>query len=435
MPRASTEWADAPAIWITAAGWADATRKRLGHAWVVTRDRVADADETYGFTRPRPRVQPAHRRIPAPEIVRTGTKDVVRARAARRQRDVGERAEWRDIELAFVWQHHDTFHTAGEPLAQRHRVPLVSYVHAPQVWESARWGVRRPGWGRWLERHGERPQLLRSDVVLCVSDEVVDEVLRLGVDERRVLVSPMAVDADRFTPSVSGTAVRERFDLVGSFVVGWTGSFRTFHGLETALEAFAVLRREAPDSRLLLVGDGSERSNLESLARTLGISHDVVFAGAVAHQDLPAYVAAMDATVVTARRGQPFHYSPQKMREYLATGRAVVAPRIGDIARTLTDDVERAALRGRRRGLVRRATARAARRRRSTRPPRTRGALADGADGNLGRSPRSVAGVGRVSRRRTLGECSGLQPRREPHRELVGGPVADVEAWDPVRVG
>lgn len=340
MPRKSTEWADAPGIWITAAGWAEAARKRLGHAWVVTRDRVASPDETVAFTRPRARPQSTRRRVPAPIVVRTGAKDLVRARAARRQRDVGEHPEWGDVDLAFVWQHHDLFHTAGEPLARRHHVPLVSYVHAPQVWEATRWGVRRPGWGSLLERYGDRPQLLRSDVVACVSEEVAAEVLRLGVVERRVIVSPMAVDADRFTPAVSGAGVRERLGLDTAFVVGWTGSFRRFHGLDLALEAFAMLRREAPESRLLLVGDGSERVAVESLARSLGMSDDVVFAGAAAHEDLPAFVAAMDATIVTARVGDAFHYSPQKMREYLATGRPVVAPRVGDIARTVTDNID-----------------------------------------------------------------------------------------------
>jgi glycosyltransferase involved in cell wall biosynthesis len=177
--------------------------------------------------------------------------------------------------------------------------------------------------------------------VACVSEEVVIEVLRLGVDERKVIVSAMAVDASEFTPSVSGVEIRQRLGLPDSaFVVGWTGSFRGFHGLENALDAFVVLQRSAPESRLVLVGDGSQRADIEARARALGVGDAVVCPGAVAHQELPAYVAAMDATIVTAKVGQPFHYSPQKMREYLAAGRPVVAPRIGDIARTLTDGVD-----------------------------------------------------------------------------------------------
>jgi glycosyltransferase involved in cell wall biosynthesis len=48
----------------------------------------------------------------------------------------------------------------------------------------------------------------------------------------------------------------------------------------------------------------------------------------------------MDTAVVTARADQNFHYSPLKMREYLAAGVPVIAPRIGEIARTLTDGVD-----------------------------------------------------------------------------------------------
>jgi len=340
MPRRSTEWADAPAIWITAAGWAEAAQRRLGHAWVVTRDRVATPRETIAFTEPLAPTHSAFRDIPAPLVVRTAVKDAFRGWEAFKARDVGEQMQWRDIELAFVWQHHDLFHFAGEPLARRHHVPLISYVHAPQVWEGARWGVQRPGWTTSLERFGDRPPLLRSDVVACVSEEVADEVVRLGVERERVIVSPMAVDARRFSPSVSGRAARESMGLGDAFVVGWTGSFRKFHGLDGALEAFAKVARRAPDTRFLLVGDGPERDAVETTARLLGIGPSMVFAGATAHADLPELIAAMDATVVTALDADAFHYSPLKMREYLACGRAVVAPRVGDIARTVTDRVD-----------------------------------------------------------------------------------------------
>jgi glycosyltransferase involved in cell wall biosynthesis len=273
-------------------------------------------------------------------VVRTAVKDMLRARAARRYRDVGEAREWRGATLEFVWQHHDLFHTAGRPLARRHGCPLVSFVHAPQVWEAKEWGVRRPGWGSLLERTAERPQLLNSDVVACVSEEVAAQLIRLGIHEHRLVVSPMAVDIRRFSPMISGRRVRQQFDLDGRFVVGWTGTFRRFHALELAVEAFALVHRNAPDARLLLVGDGMERANVERLAGSWGIGEAVVFAGAASPEELPEYVAAMDTAVITARAGQEFHYSPLKMREFLALACALVAPRIGDIARSLRDGTD-----------------------------------------------------------------------------------------------
>jgi glycosyltransferase involved in cell wall biosynthesis len=271
-----------------------------------------------------------------PFVIRTAINDVRRARAACVARNY-DGLEWTDTEIEFVWQYHDLFHRFGHGLAQRHACPLVSFVEAGRVWEDRIWGVRRPGWGGLLERLGERPQLLGSDVILCVSEEVAERALALGAEERKIVVSPNGVESDRFSPDVSGARVRRTLGLGESFVIGWTGSFRRFHGLEVAVRAFAQVVEAVRDARLLLVGDGFERSNVEQLASALGVRHAMFFTGAVSHGDVPEYVAAMDVALVTAKPGEAFHYSPLKMREYLACARAVVAPRIGDVARTLTD--------------------------------------------------------------------------------------------------
>jgi glycosyltransferase involved in cell wall biosynthesis len=337
MPRRDTEWGNAAALWVTAAGWADAARRRFGMAWVVSPGGVVSPDTALGHTRPRPEVSGGHRGAWLPTDVGTALKDLGRRRKARAFSDAGEPPEWKDERLAFVWQHHDLFHDAGRPVARRHGCPLVSYVHAPQVWEARRWGVHRRGYGRWLERVAERPQLRASDVVCCVSEEVATELERFGIERGKILVSPMAVDARRFSPEVSGVPVRERHGLGVAFTVGWVGTFRTFHGVDSVIDAFRLVHRVDSTARLLLAGSGSELPAMRERARKMGLSAAVVFAGAVANVEMPEYVAAMDAAIVSARPGDDFHYSPLKLREYLACSRAVVAPRLGEVPRTLIE--------------------------------------------------------------------------------------------------
>jgi glycosyltransferase involved in cell wall biosynthesis len=88
----------------------------------------------------------------------------------------------------------------------------------------------------------------------------------------------------------------------------------------------------------LLVGDGPERARLEQLATSRGVR--AVFTGTVSHDELPDYLAAMDVAVVLAAAGQPFHYSPLKLAEYLAAGLPVIAPRAGGLASQLRDGVD-----------------------------------------------------------------------------------------------
>jgi glycosyltransferase involved in cell wall biosynthesis len=339
MPRTSREWANAAAMWITAAGWCAAAQRMLGAGWVLTPDRIATPDETLGFTAADgPAGSGGGGAGRVPEVVKTGVKDVRRWRAARSSQQAwGTRSgPWEGTDVAFVWQHHDLFHRTGEVLARRLSRPVVSYVHAPQVWEADRWGTRRPGWGRALERAGERPQLVASDVVACVSDEVAAELGRLGVPDDRIVVAPMAVDAERFRPGIDGD-VRTRLGLGSGPVIGWTGSFRRFHGVELAIDAFARVVERCPSARLVLVGDGSERRALEERVAGHGLGHAVVFTGRIGHLDMPPYLAAMDVALVTARAGEQFHYSPLKLREYLAASAAVVAPAIGEVARVVAD--------------------------------------------------------------------------------------------------
>jgi glycosyltransferase involved in cell wall biosynthesis len=220
------------------------------------------------------------------------------------------------------------------PVARRARCPLVTFVDAPQVWEARRWGVTRPGWGPLLERYGERPSLLASDVVACVSDEVAAQVRRIGVASDRLVVTPTAVDA-RFADETTDS--RAALGLDDAFVVGWAGTFRRFQGVDVVVDAFATFHRSRPSARLLLVGDGAERAHVESLVVGAGLADVTCFTGAVAPRDVPRHLRAMDVAVVSARLGEGFHYSPLKLREYLACGRAVVAPRVADTAGFLTD--------------------------------------------------------------------------------------------------
>jgi glycosyltransferase involved in cell wall biosynthesis len=320
---------------LSTAGWAAATERVVGRSWVVTPGEVFTPEEARrrgsdpGLSSPtRPSIR---RRLPA--VAKTAAKDLLHWRLNRRFA-IDPDGPWTGVDVDLVWQRHDLFHTAGLNLARRLKVPSVLFVPAAKVWEAERWGTSRPGWGGWLERRAERPALLGADLVACGSETVVEQALRIGVQDERVLLTPTGVDLELFAEPPDPSPLRRRLGLEDRFVVGWIGSFRRFHALEQAVEATAGL----PAAALLLVGDGPERARIESLAHDLGVP--AIFTGTVPHQELPAYLAAMDAAVIMAPPNEPFHYSPLKLAEYLAAGLPVVAPAAGQVAWRLTDGVD-----------------------------------------------------------------------------------------------
>jgi glycosyltransferase involved in cell wall biosynthesis len=335
VPTVATGQQGPVAAWVSAAGWATAFRNLLGQVWVVTPDGRLQPDELRrraSAATLAPAAGPAwHRWVPV--VANTARKDVREWRRAQTFR-VDPAGPWRDADVACVWQRHELFHTAGARLARTLGVPSIVFVPAPLVWQAHQWGVRRPGWGRWTERAGERTPLQSADVVACGSEAVAEQVRRIGVDDRRIVITPTGADLDLFRSVPDRDALRHRLGLEGRFVVGWVGSFRRFHALDQAVDALDGL----DGATLLLVGDGPERGAVERLARQRGVALHCT--GTVAHDDVGGYLAAMDVALVLASKDQPFHYSPLKLAEYLATGVAVVAPRAGALPTQLRDGVD-----------------------------------------------------------------------------------------------
>ena len=323
------------AAWLSTAGWASAVRRVLGDAWIETPEGAIEPDEARARgSHPDLSGGPASPwRRAIPTLVKTATKDARRWRRSRRFR-VDPDGPWRATDIRFVWQRHELFQVAGLELARALGCPSVLFVPAPLVWESAQWGVRRPGWTSWLERRGEQPALRGADLVACGSEMVAEWVLHLGARDDQLVITPTGVDLDLFADRPDPGPTRRRLGLDDRFVIGWVGSFRRFHALEQAVEAAARM----DDAALLMVGDGPERTKVEQLARDSGIVS--VFTGTVPFAELPAYRSAMDVALVLAERDGAFHYSPLKLAEYLAAGLPVIAPRVAQCTERLRDGVD-----------------------------------------------------------------------------------------------
>lgn len=339
IPRSSSSWKGAEAIWVTIGGWALATEKILGEAFVVTKDRWAKPREvlSYPLQNDKKVSSRGRTRTLFPTFLRIFLKDLLllaQSRAMKLRKEVLAKGNVR-----FIWEQHDLFPGPGKGISLKYGIPLVKYVHAPVVWEASKWGVKRYFWGRILEKLEARA-LRKADVVLVVSREVREKLLKMGVEGSKILISPMGVDPDLFSTQTTKTSgLKARYNLENKFIIGWTGSFRKFHGINHMIRAFAELEKINAEIRLILVGDGTERKDAENLARDLGIQEKVIFTGQINYLDIPDIISIFDIALVSAKSAAGFHYSPLKLREYLAAGKPVVAPRAGEIEERFVDNV------------------------------------------------------------------------------------------------
>jgi glycosyltransferase involved in cell wall biosynthesis len=146
-------------------------------------------------------------------------------------------------------------------------------------------------------------------------------------------VIPNGVDAAAFV-AADGREIRMRYGLGDATIVGFTGSLKAWHGVNVLLKALFYVPQQV---RVLIVGDGPERHRLERIAAAPGLNGRVVFTGAVPHSMVPDHVSAMDIAVAPYIFQEGFYFSPLKVGEYLAAGRAVVASAEGDFPLVVGD--------------------------------------------------------------------------------------------------
>jgi glycosyltransferase involved in cell wall biosynthesis len=248
----------------------------------------------------------------------------------------------RDFAPDLVIARHALFSTAALALAQTSNCPCVLEVNAPIVDE------RRRYWDLTLEREAEQIEtqvFAGADLLIAVSEGVRAYLQRYGAPREHILVLPNGVNLSRFQPNLKGDAVRHRYGLESKIVIGFAGSLKPWHGVDLLLHAFTsvyqVLRgHEKPGSAglaLFIIGDGPQRAQLEQLSRELGISETVTFTGAVPHSEMPEYLAAVDIAVAPYLGSDGFYFSPLKVMEYMAMGRATIAPMLGQLPSLLQD--------------------------------------------------------------------------------------------------
>ncbi|MBI4180663.1 MAG: glycosyltransferase family 4 protein [Chloroflexi bacterium] len=146
-------------------------------------------------------------------------------------------------------------------------------------------------------------------------------------------IIPNGVDLEHFSPSVS--PIEEFCD--GKLNILFVGRLERRKGLSYLMKAYQQVKREIPNSRLLVVGPGSRpRKKYEKWAKQNGLA-DVVFVGFVSYAELPRYYQTADVFCAPATGRESFGIV---LLEAMALGKPIVATNIAGYASVVTSGEE-----------------------------------------------------------------------------------------------
>lgn len=232
-------------------------------------------------------------------------------------------AMWREKPDVMLW-----FDSPGQvaPLwcARAMGCPYVLFVNGLPAEElTGLWG-----WFpiRTLVQGALRVSARQAQAVVSVCREIPVWMQReWGIEASRCRVIRNGVDPVACVPRDKAEARRRLRLNPNRSYIGFAGGFFPWHGLNTLVEAMALVRLEHPDTTLLLVGDGQTKSSLESLVQQRGLEDVVSFVGRVGFDEVSWWIGASDCCVVLHRPVRFYPGDSMKLWEYLAGARPVVA--------------------------------------------------------------------------------------------------------------
>ena len=217
-------------------------------------------------------------------------------------------------------------------LKQRYKIPLVYELSDPleQEGEDHKIEGQKPVFLWYLMAKTKALLKLyimkRADLILPTTRWFDKGLVKKGISKSKLLPCPNGVNIKSFLNNKAGKDIREKYCLGNSRVIIYIGTMGKARELNVLIRAFSKVKKKYGSARLLMVGDGTDRKNLEKLAGELKVGDDVIFTGQVPQSKIPSFIEAADIGVSPVPSLSFYKVSsPIKMLEYMAMGKPVVA--------------------------------------------------------------------------------------------------------------
>ncbi len=174
----------------------------------------------------------------------------------------------------------------------------------------------------------------RACAVVTISDYNVKQLLEIGIPASKIHIVRCGINPEHFSYSQPGK-------LHVPPTVGVVARLVEKKGIDTLIEASAILAKEGFAIKTRIAGDGPELLKLNQLTRDLGIEDQVSFEGNIANTEVTDWVKSLDLFVLPAKKDANGDMDgiPVALMESMALGVPVVSTTLSGIPELVVDNV------------------------------------------------------------------------------------------------
>jgi len=175
--------------------------------------------------------------------------------------------------------------------------------------------------------------LENADAVIVLTKNMEREIKSFGFNLKNIYIIPNGIELEKFKNLSKNTARKELNISQNEKVVLFVGTLKNIKGIKYLVEAINIVKQKGLKIKLLLVGDGEQKSELEKMAEKLNIKEEVVFIGRIDNKEIAKYMAVANIFVLPSLS----EGLPVVVLEAMASGLPIIATKVGGVPEILKD--------------------------------------------------------------------------------------------------
>ena len=185
---------------------------------------------------------------------------------------------------------------------------------------------------RWITSY----VLKKADLVTCDAEHIQKTLVQLGATPSKINLIGFGIDTKKFKPKGKNERLSKELGIFDSPIIISLRRFEPIYNVESLIKAVPRVLKEIPKTKFLLIEKGSEEAKLKDLAKSLGVSDNVIFKGWVPASELPQYISLSDVYVSTSLSDAGLAASTG---EAMACGLPIITTDFGDNSKWIENEV------------------------------------------------------------------------------------------------
>ena len=174
-----------------------------------------------------------------------------------------------------------------------------------------------------------------ADLVTCDAEHMRNSLIELGTKPQEIHFIKFGVDIQKFKPALKNDKLMRKLKISNSPTIISVRRLEPLYDIGTLIKSMAIVLKDIPKAKLVLLGEGSQELALKELSISLGIANSIMFVGSVPEDLVPQYLTSADICVSTSLTDA----GPGGIIEAMACELPVITTDFGDNKKWVEDGV------------------------------------------------------------------------------------------------